>query len=142
MVSKREYLYLTENGYRQARHLPKKGKERRTTDADDAGYDVFISHATEDKPYVEPLVDALESAGISVWLDKTAVEWGDDLKPGIDRGLTSCRYGIVVFSRAFLAKKKWTEYELNALFALERPGRKIILPIWHGISRDDLIIYI
>lgn len=27
--------------------------------------DVFISHATEDKPYVEPLVKALEAAGIS-----------------------------------------------------------------------------
>lgn len=104
-------------------------------------YDVFISHATEDKPYVEPLVEALEAAGIKVWFDKTTLEWGDDLRPSIDRGLANCRYGIVVLSRAFLGKKKWTEYELNSLFALERPGRKIILPIWHGITRDDLLQY-
>src|ERR1019366_5169341 len=37
--------------------------------------------------------------------------------------------------------KKWTEYELSSLFALERVGRKVILPIWHGISSDDLIQY-
>lgn len=104
-------------------------------------YDVFISHATEDKPYVEPLVKALEAAGIKVWFDKTALEWGDDLRGSIDRGLANCRYGIVIFSKAFLRKKKWTEYELNSLFALEQPGRKIILPIWHGITREDVLEY-
>ena len=104
-------------------------------------WDVFISHATEDKDYVEPLVKALHHAGIRVWFDKSTVEWGDDLRSSIDRGLVNCRYGIVVFSKAFLKKKKWTEYELNSLFALEQPGRKIILPIWHGITREDLLQY-
>jgi hypothetical protein len=104
-------------------------------------FDVFISHATEDKNYVEPLVTALEAAGIRVWFDKTNLEWGDDLRTAIDRGLTACRYGIVVFSKAFLGKKKWTEYELNSLFAREQAGKKLILPIWHGITREDLIQY-
>jgi hypothetical protein len=103
--------------------------------------DVFVSHATEDKGYVEPLVKALEDAGIRVWFDKSALEWGDDLRAAIDRGLTNCRYGIVVFSQAFLRKKKWTEYELNSLFAREQAGKKLILPIWHGITRDDLMQY-
>jgi len=76
-----------------------------------------------------------------VWFDKTNLEWGDDLRASIDRGLTACRYGIVVFSQAFLRKKKWTEYELNSLFAFEQPGKKVILPIWHGITRDDLLEY-
>jgi hypothetical protein len=104
-------------------------------------FDVFISHSSVDKPYVAPLVSALEAAGISVWFDKTAMEWGDSLRSEIDRGLAACRYGIVVFSKAFLKKKKWTEHELDALFAREEPGRKVILPIWHGITRDDLIEY-
>jgi len=30
---------------------------------------------------------------------------------------------------------------LNSLFALEQPSRKIIVPIWHGITRDDLVQY-
>jgi hypothetical protein len=104
-------------------------------------FDVFISHSSVDKPYIAPLVSALEAAGISVWFDKTTMEWGDSLRSEIDRGLAACRYGIVVFSKAFLKKKKWTEHELNALFAREKPGKKVILPIWHGITRDDLIEY-
>lgn len=27
------------------------------------------------------------------------------------------------------------------MFALEKVGRKVILPIWHGVTRDDLIQY-
>ena len=104
-------------------------------------FDVFVSHATEDNAYVEPLVKALEGGGIRVWFDKITLEWGDDLRSAIDRGLTNCRFGIVVFSKAFLRKKKWTEYEINSLFALEKDGRKLILPIWHGITRDDLVQY-
>jgi hypothetical protein len=46
-----------------------------------------------------------------------------------------------VFSRAFLSKKKWTEYELNALFAREKVGNKVVLPIWHEVTRDDLLLY-
>ena len=60
----------------------------------------FVSHSSVDKPYVEPLVKALEAAGISVWFDKIAMEWGDSLRSEIDRGLAACRYGIVVFSKA------------------------------------------
>ena len=104
-------------------------------------HDVFVSHATEDKAYVEPLIKELEAAGIRVWFDKTSLQWGDDLRASIDRGLATCRYGIVVFSKAFLGKKKWTEYELSSLFAREQAGKKLILPIWHGITRDDLVQY-
>ncbi len=103
--------------------------------------DVFVSHATEDKPYVEPLVEALQRAGIQVWYDRITLEWGDDLRSAIDHGLANCRFGIVVFSKTFLSKKKWTEYEVNALFARERAGQKLILPIWHGITRDEVIEY-
>lgn len=51
--------------------------------------DVFISHSTADKPYVEPLVKALEAAGISVWFDKSSMAWGDSLRSEIDRGLVT-----------------------------------------------------
>jgi hypothetical protein len=38
---------------------------------EDLLFDVFVSHATEDKAYVEPLVEALKAAGIRVWLRQT-----------------------------------------------------------------------
>jgi TIR domain len=104
-------------------------------------FDIFVSHATEDKKFVTPLVKALENADISVWYDSTMLGWGDDLRRSIDRGLANSRYGIVVFSKAFLAGKHWTEHELSGLFAKERLGKKVILPIWHKITRRDLLEY-
>jgi TIR domain len=103
--------------------------------------DVFISHATEDKAYVGPLAEALETAGISTWYDKTRIGWGDDIRQSIDEGLVNCKYGIIVFSKAFLGKKKWTEYEVSALFGKETAHQKRILPIWHEVSYEDVLAY-
>jgi hypothetical protein len=113
----------------------------RTETGSEQTHDVFISHASEDKGYCGPLAEALEKAGIRVWFDKTALKWGDDLRSTIDRGLSNCRYGIVIFSKAFLKRKKWTEYELSSLFALEKVSEKRILPIWHGVTHEDLLEY-
>jgi hypothetical protein len=104
-------------------------------------WDVFISHATDDKPYVEPLVKALTDAGVSVWYDKEVLEWGDRLRPKINEGLIKSDYAIAVLSKAYLAKRKWTEHELDSLFAREELGQIIILPIWHGVVRKDLLEY-
>jgi hypothetical protein len=105
-------------------------------------YDVFIAHATEDKvDFVERLARALKAAGVSVWYDNFIVEWGDTLRGTIDRGLAESRYGIVILSPAFLKRKRWTEHELDALFARERSGSKVILPIWHNITQEDVAAY-
>ncbi len=104
-------------------------------------WDVFISHASKDKPWVDGLADALSAAGINVWYDRLVLKWGDEIRTKIDHGLSNCRYGIVVFSKAFLEGKKWTEHEFNGLFALEKGNKKLILPIWHGITQDELLSY-
>jgi TIR domain len=104
-------------------------------------WDIFISHASPDKPYVEPLVAELTKAGVKVWYDKHSLGWGDPLRSGINKGLVNCRYAIVVLSKAFLAERKWTEHELSGLFAREELGALIILPIWHGITREDILKY-
>jgi hypothetical protein len=88
-------------------------------------YDVFVCHASEDKEsFVDPLATALKNAGVKVWYDQFVWEWGDTLRGAIDRGLVESRYGIVVFSPAFLKRKKWTEHELDGLFAREQSGNK------------------
>ncbi len=104
-------------------------------------YDVFVSHASEDKAYVRRLNAALKKAKIKVWYDEDAIAWGDDLRQSIDKGLANSHYGIVVFSKAFLKRKHWTEHELNGLFARERKRRKVILPIWHNITDRELLRY-
>ncbi|MFA6376683.1 MAG: toll/interleukin-1 receptor domain-containing protein [Candidatus Paceibacterota bacterium] len=119
----------------------KKIEKSRIVDKKPKTFDVFICHASEDKSYVDKLADALKVAGINVWYDSFQIGWGDDLRPAIDDGLKNSRFGIVVISTAFLNKKKWTDYELNGLFSKEKKGSKVILPIWHDITRENVARY-
>ncbi len=101
-------------------------------------FDLFISHATEDKAFVEPLARALREAGVTVWYDEFALSLGDRLRRSIDRGISESRYGLVVLSHSFF-EKEWPQYELDALTQLETAGRKVLLPIWHNITRDEIL---
>lgn len=50
-------------------------------------WDVFISHASEDKAAVaRPLRDALTTHGVTVWLDETQMRIGYSLRRKIDDG--------------------------------------------------------
>lgn len=105
------------------------------------GYDAFISHAYEDKEeLVRPLADVLTETGFRVWYDEFELRVGDSLRKSIDRGLANSRYGIVVLSEAFFAKN-WPQYELDGLVAREISGQCVILPIWHGISRKEVLSF-
>lgn len=102
-------------------------------------WDVFISHATEDKAvFVEPLAKALSALGVRVWYDKFGVKMGDSLSRSIDKGLSGSRFGVVVLSPSFLAKR-WPEYELSGLIAREIAGRRLIIPIWHQLTKQQLL---
>ena len=104
-------------------------------------YDIFISHASEDKEdFVRPLAEALSSAGLKVWYDEFSLGLGDSMRQSIDRGLAASRYGVVVLSHKFFSKK-WTMRELNAIFATMTTGERRILPIRHGLSTQDVQEY-
>jgi len=109
------------------------------TKSGEVKHDVFISHASEDKDsLVRPLAEQLINMGFDVWYDETSLKVGDSLRQKIDQGLSSSRYGIVVLSEAFFAKN-WPQYELNGLVAKEMHGGKVILPIWHKVSKDEVL---
>jgi hypothetical protein len=98
-------------------------------------WDVFISHASEDKDVIaRPLALALSAAGLSVWFDEFALTAGDSLSRSIDYGLSNSKYGIVIVSPRFL-EKKWPQRELAALFAKEDQG-KVIIPVWHDVTEE------
>ena len=105
----------------------------------DFKYDVFISHASEDKDsFVRDLADALQRAGLRVWYDEFSLQVGDSLRGKIEQGLSSSRFGIVVISKAFFSKR-WTTRELSALTALEASdGVSRILPIWLDITQVEV----
>ncbi|MCC4118211.1 TIR domain-containing protein [Aromatoleum toluclasticum] len=106
---------------------------------DHTEYDLFISHAAEDKEdLVDLLAESLKSLGVRVWYDSFTLRVGDSLREKIDQGLAKSRYGTIVLSSAFCAKN-WTQYELNSMVAREMNGHKMILPIWHKISKDEVL---
>jgi hypothetical protein len=109
---------------------------------EDTSIDVFVSYASEDRETVaRPLAEALQASGYHVWFDDFVLEVGDSLRREIDRGLSRCRYGVVILSPNFFAKQ-WPQKELDGLSARESAGqRKLILPVWHQLSGEDLRHY-
>jgi len=104
-------------------------------------YDVFICHASEDKTEIAiPLANRLLELGLKVWFDDFELTLGDNLRREIDYGLVKSKFGIVILSKEFF-KKEWTQRELDALVAKEEGNEKVILPIWHKITKEDIVIF-
>lgn len=89
---------------------------------------------------VRPLADALIGAGYRIWYDDFQLKVGDSLRRSIDRGLVASRFGIVILSPSFFAKQ-WPQYELDGLVSKEMEGGKVILPIWHKVSKAEVMGY-
>lgn len=112
-------------------------------DYSEENYDVFISHAWEDKEdFVDEFVNELKSLGLKVWYDTTNMLWGDPIREKIDQGLKKSKFGVVVLSPNYIAEGKyWTKAELNGLFQVETINGKTILPIWHKLTKKQVISY-
>lgn len=101
-------------------------------------WDVFISHASEDKAAVaRPLRDALEVFGVKVWFDAFELGIGDSLRRKIDQGLARSTFGVVILSADFFAKS-WPQYELDGIVTRSVAGQQSILPIWHKLTKEEV----
>lgn len=101
-------------------------------------YDVFISHAVEDKLGIaNDLCKRLEEAGLSVWYSGRGLRVGDSIEEVIFENLPQSRYAVVIFSQHYLSKN-WTMKEYYYLQNQERQKRKIILPILYDVTVNDL----
>jgi hypothetical protein len=104
-------------------------------------WDVFISHASEDKDTVaRPLRDALTRLGVTVWLDEAQMRIGHSLRRKIDDGIRSSRFGVVIFSDSFF-RKGWTNHELDGLVTRTVAGEQSLLPIWHDLTADEVMAH-
>jgi TIR domain len=104
-------------------------------------YDAFICHASDDKEtFVRPLAEALRRFGVSVWYDEFSLEIGDSISRQIDKGIAEARFGIVVISRAFI-QRRWPTHELRGLVSRDVEEDLKILPIWHGVSEDEVAAF-
>lgn len=102
-------------------------------------WDLFISHASEDKADVaRPLARMFAQNGLKVWYDEDTLTVGDSLRRSIDHGLANCRFGVVILSPHFF-EKEWPQKELDGLVAREDGSGKRILPVWHNVTRKDVV---
>ncbi|WP_299729221.1 toll/interleukin-1 receptor domain-containing protein [uncultured Tateyamaria sp.] len=101
-------------------------------------WDVFISHASEDKEeIVRPLASALNAFGLRVWYDEFTLTPGVSLIDTIDDGLARTGLGVIVLSESFL-DKRWTEYELNALSERHINCGAPLLTVLHKMGRRQM----
>ena len=108
---------------------------------DEKEYDVFISHASEDKEeVVRPLANALKDRKLNVWYDEFELKIGDSLRQKIDKGVAKSKFGIIILSKNYI-KKGWTNYELDGLITRSISNQQILLPIWHNITKQEVIDY-
>ena len=106
-------------------------------------YDVFVSHAWEDKEsFVEEFVQELQKLNLRVWYDKKQIKWGDSMRAKIDEGLRKSKFGVAVLSPDYIKEGKyWTKAELDGLFQLESVNGKMLLPVWHNLTKKEVMAY-
>lgn len=100
-------------------------------------YDVFISHAFEDKAaFANELAAELKRSGLKVWYSGFHLQLGSSIAGSINEALKDAAFAIVVLSPIYL-QKQWAMNELNALLAMETRSKRI-LPILHEITIDEV----
>ena len=75
---------------------------------------------------------------INIFYDKDTLEWGDNWKDKILEGVAKAEFAIIVISENFFGRE-WTEKELGEFLSRQNQnGQKIILPILHNITVEQL----
>ncbi|MBN2054540.1 SUMF1/EgtB/PvdO family nonheme iron enzyme [bacterium] len=77
-----------------------------------SGYDVFISHSSRDKPWIDVLVSNLKSLGIHAWYDRDRIDAGDSIVNAIECGLDQSGRLIVAVSPGSMSSP-WVRREFN-----------------------------
>ena len=93
----------------------------------DGEFDIFLSHASPDKPWVETLKAKLETLGLRVWLDQDEIRPGDNWVVKLSDGLEKSRYMVLVLSD-HTADRAWVIQEWTSFMGGHGPlGR--LLPV-------------
>jgi RNA-directed DNA polymerase len=101
-----------------------------------ADFDIFISHASEDKAEIaRPIFEACEKLGLKAFLDEEHIAWGQSFTKKINTALGAARTVLVVVSSSSVSKD-WPLAEINTALAMEVSGQKTVVPVMVG--RPDL----
>ena len=87
--------------------------------------EVFISYASQDRERILTLVNGLDSAGVSVWIDQMSIEGATMWSQEIVAAIRNCKVLILAIS-----KKSGSSENVVKEVALASEGRKRILPVY------------
>jgi tetratricopeptide (TPR) repeat protein len=94
---------------------------------------VFLSHASADKPLVEEVKRLLEDGGdIQCWLDSFEIDYGDNIASKINDGLES-HDALLFFVSSASLKSRWVREEWTASYWDQvNSGKKRLIPVLIG----------
>ena len=92
---------------------------------------IFLSHNSNDKPFVRRLARDLDAHGIQCWIDEAEIKVGDSLIEKIRQGLDSMSYVAVILSPDSI-NSAWVQKEVDVAMNQEILGRQVkVLPIMY-----------
>lgn len=103
-------------------------------------WDLFISHASEDKAlFVDDLAVALTASGLRVWYDSGQMTGSESLVGTIDEGLRKSRYCLVVSSPNYFSKA-WPRGELECVLNRDLSlGQNRVLHMVLNMKKSDVV---
>lgn len=84
---------------------------------------IFISHAWEDKQFVQRLEKELKVTGVDIWIDHSDVRGGDQISKRVNEALEWCNILLLIWSHS-ANESKWVASEWGAAFS----NHKRIIP--------------
>jgi TIR domain len=103
----------------------------------------FISHDSRDKELIaKKLAYGLNSRLCFVWYDEYSLKIGDSLRESIEKGIKEAKKCILVLTTNYLNNPGWGKKEFDSIFTRELIKKeKIVLPIWFGVTKDEVYEY-
>lgn len=98
---------------------------------------VFISHSSNDHPFVERLVERLNADGIETWLDDADIALGESIPAAIEKGLSESQYFVAILSKSSVASD-WVKTELNVAINKLIKKEIVIIPVLLDITADEM----
>lgn len=90
---------------------------------------IFLSHSSKDKRTAHQLAADLKQVGHDVWIDEENIVVGQGIASGIQDGLKSCDFILLVLSKHSV-ESKWVEREWQSRYAEDiSASQPLILPV-------------
>lgn len=102
-------------------------------------WDVFVSYAHEDQPWVRVLAENLHQLGLEVFYDEWEVDYGDAVTRRLDEGLRRSRNGVLVISPTAVSRP-WVLEEYAALLAgAVQRGQRLIPVLYRDAEMPPML---